>query len=85
MLEDHFKQSRTLQDGQAYDLREKDGEPSPGAERGAILQDLRHDWASSPGLQPPTETMDLVERCFVAMTVAGFIGIMVVLIWMWPT
>jgi hypothetical protein len=39
----------------------------------------------SPGLQPPTETMDFVERCFVAMTVAGFIGLIVVLIWVWPT
>ena len=82
MLKDRFKQSRTLQDKQAHDLREKVVELS---ERGAILQDLRHDRANPSGLQPPTDTMDLVERCFVAMTVAGFIGIMVVLIWMWPT
>ena len=83
MLKDRFKQSRTLQDKQAYDLREKDGELPPRAERGAILQDLRHDWADSPELQPPT--MNFVERCFVAMTMAGFIGLIVVLIWMWPT
>jgi hypothetical protein len=29
--------------------------------------------------------MDFIERCFVAMTVAGFAGIIAVLIWMWLT
>ena len=76
-----FKQSRTLQDTQA-DLREEAAELSSGAERGGILQDLRHDWQIHQGGSPPT--MDLVERCFVAMTVAGFIGLVMV-IWMWPT
>jgi hypothetical protein len=78
-----FKQDRTLRDRQAHDLREETAEPSPGARRHAILQDLRHDWADSPELQPPT--MNFVERCFVAMTMAGFIGLIVVLIWMRPT
>jgi hypothetical protein len=29
--------------------------------------------------------MNVIERCFVPMTVAGFIGLLVLLIWMWPT
>jgi hypothetical protein len=34
---------------------------------------------------PRLSFMDFIERCFVAMTVAGFIGIVAVLIWMWLT
>jgi hypothetical protein len=82
-----FKQ--TLQDRQL--LEEAAQLLPPGARRDAMLNKLLRpdtaahiDWANSPGLQPPTETMDFVERCFVAMTVAGFIGIIAVLIWMWP-
>jgi len=29
--------------------------------------------------------MDFVERCFVAMAVAGFVGLIAVLVWMWLT
>jgi hypothetical protein len=29
--------------------------------------------------------MDFVERCFIALAVAGFIGLIAVLIWMWLT
>jgi hypothetical protein len=29
--------------------------------------------------------MDFIERCFVALAVAGFIGLIAVLIWMWLT
>jgi hypothetical protein len=63
----------------------------PGARRDAMLNKLlRSDTAAhiedrtnSPG--PPTETMDFVERCFLAMTVAGFVGLAAVVIWMWLT
>jgi hypothetical protein len=27
--------------------------------------------------------MDFIERCFVAMTVAGFIGLIAAVVWMW--
>jgi hypothetical protein len=63
----------------------------PGARRDAMLNKLlRSDTAAhiddrAPGPQPTTEKMDFVERCFVAMTVVGFIGIIAVLIWMWLT
>jgi hypothetical protein len=64
------------------DPRKETAELSTGARRDAILQDLRHDWVDSPERSP---TINFVERCFVATTVAGFIGLLVVLIWMWPT
>jgi hypothetical protein len=83
MLKDRFKQSRTLLGRQAYDLSEEVAELPPAAERGAILQDLPHDWANSPGLQSPTESMNFIELCFVAMTVAGFAGLTATIIWMW--
>jgi hypothetical protein len=44
----------------------------------------------SPGLQPAhtaphTESMDFVERCFVAIAVLGLVGLAAVVIWMWVT
>jgi hypothetical protein len=76
MLNSRLKQSQTVQD-----RPEEATERSPGTERSAILQDRRHDWAK-PGRLPPTEALDFVEWCFVAMTAAGFIGIATVLICM---
>jgi hypothetical protein len=36
-------------------------------------------WAGPAGV---TRAMDFIERCFVATTVAGFIGIAAALVWM---
>jgi hypothetical protein len=61
----------------------------PGAQRDAMFNKLLRpdtaahiERANSPG---PTETMNFVERCFVAMTVAGFVGLTAIVIWMWLT
>jgi hypothetical protein len=57
----------------------------PRFKQSRMLQDRQDDRAKSPGLQPPTVSMNFVERCFVAMTVAGFMGTIAVLIWIWLT
>jgi hypothetical protein len=69
-----LKQNYTFQDRQAA---------WPDDRNAAELPPARID---SPALQRASpETMDFVERCFVALTVAGFIGIMAVVVWMWLT